>query len=68
MSSTLPAVVRNSKIEFLEEVTIPNGTHVLVTLLAKADDSEFWQTASHESLDAVWNYEDDAVYAQILKK
>ena len=68
MFSTLPAVVRNNKIELLEEVTIPDGTHVLVTLLAKADNSEFWQTASHESLDAVWNYEDGDVYAQILKK
>ena len=68
MFSTLLAVVRDNKIELLEDATIPNGTHALVTLLTKPDDLEFWRRASQESLDAVWNNEEDDVYAQILKE
>ncbi len=61
------AVVREGKIDFLEDVELPEGTTVLVTVLSD-EDMRFWQAASQTALDAVWNNEEDDVYAELLKK
>ena len=45
------AIVREGRIELLEEVEIPEGTEVLVTPLT--DDLNFWLGASESSLDSV---------------
>ena len=59
------AVVREGRIELLEEVEIPEGTEVLVTLLD--DDSGFWLQAGESSLDSVWDNDEDDVYAELLE-
>ncbi|MDQ3743942.1 MAG: DUF104 domain-containing protein [Acidobacteriota bacterium] len=61
---TIRAVVRAGKIELLEEVEIPEGTEVLVTLLP--DESDGWLKTSESSLDAVWDNSEDDVYAELL--
>ena len=63
---TIRAVVREGKIELLEEVEIPEGTEVLVTLLP--DESDGWLKASESSLGAVWDNSEDDVYAELLEK
>ncbi|MBU1486871.1 hypothetical protein KKH56_02315 [bacterium] len=68
MLNTLWAVARKEKIELLEKVDIPEGTKVLVTLLAGEDEQKFWQNTSQVSLDAIWNNTEDDVYAQLLKE
>jgi len=60
------AVVRDGRIELLEEVEIPEGTEVLVTLLNA--DSDFWLQASENSLDSVWDNAEDDVYAELLER
>lgn len=67
MLKTLWATVRQGKIELLELTELPEGTRVLVTLLPD-DDAEFWLQASQRSLDAVWDNDEDDVYAQLLQK
>ena len=67
MPKTLWAIVRQGKIELLEQTEIPEGTRVLVTLLSE-DESEFWHSTSRVSLDAVWDNTEDDVYAQLLEK
>ncbi len=67
MLSTVPAVVRRGQIELLESVNIPEGTRMLVTLL-EDDDVQFWQNISQVSLDAIWNNDEDDVYAELLQK
>lgn len=67
MLTTHWATVRQGKIELLEQVEIPEGTRVLVTVLAD-DEAEFWLQASQVSLDAVWDNTEDDVYAQLLEK
>jgi hypothetical protein len=67
MMNTVWAVVREGRIEPLEDIEVPDGTRVLVTLLPE-DDSSFWTAASQRSLDAVWNNEEDDVYAELLEK
>lgn len=64
MMNTLRGVVREGKIQLLEEIEIPEGTEVLVTPLL--DEAEFWLQASGPSLDAVWDNPEDDVYAQLL--
>ena len=65
MLNTIKAVFREGKIELLENVDIPEGTEVLVTILA--DDAQFWLGASQPSLTAVWDNPEDDIYEQLLK-
>jgi predicted DNA-binding antitoxin AbrB/MazE fold protein len=67
MSKTLRAIIREGKIEPLEKVNLPEGSKVLVTLLAD-DEAEFWLLASQASLDKIWDNPEDDVYAQLLKE
>lgn len=61
MLNTFWAVVREGKIELLENVKVPEGTRVLVTLLPD-DDAEFWSQVSQLSLDRIWDNTEDDVY------
>jgi predicted DNA-binding antitoxin AbrB/MazE fold protein len=67
MSKSLRAIIREGKIEPLEEVNLPEGSKVLVTLLAD-DEAEFWLPASQASIDRIWDNPEDDVYAQLLKE
>jgi len=64
MLNTIRAIVREGKIELLEEMDIPEGTEVLVTPLF--DETDFWLRASRPTIDTVWDNEDDNVYAELL--
>jgi hypothetical protein len=66
MLKTLWATIHQGKIELLESTEIPEGTRVLVTLLPD-DDAGFWLEASQTSLDAVWDNNEDDVYAQLIQ-
>lgn len=66
--NTLWAIVRKDKIELLEKVNIPEGTMVLVTVIADDQESQFWLKTSQLSLEAVWNNQEDDVYAELLKE
>lgn len=66
MTNTDKAIVREEKIELLEQANLPEGTEVLVTILS--DDAEFWMSASESSLASVWANQEDDVYEQLLKR
>jgi hypothetical protein len=66
MLNTIRAIVREGKIELLEQVEIPDGTEVLVTPLI--DEPAFWLSASESSLDSIWDNSEDDVYAELLEK
>ena len=66
MMNTVKAVVREGRIQLLEQVNIPDGTEVLVTILS--NEAEFWLQASESSLAVVWDNEEDDVYEQLLKR
>ncbi|HEY0739420.1 MAG TPA: hypothetical protein VGD69_31140 [Herpetosiphonaceae bacterium] len=66
MLTTVWAVVHEGKVELLEQLDLPEGTKVLVTLLPD-DEQDFWIGASQASLDAVWNNSEDDIYAQLLQ-
>jgi predicted DNA-binding antitoxin AbrB/MazE fold protein len=66
MMNTVKAIFREGRIELLEQIDIPEGTEVLVTILS--DEAEFWLRASESSLESVWGDEEDDVYEQLLKR
>ena len=67
MINTIEAVISNGKILPLEEFEVPEGTKALVTLLTE-NERTFWMSASEETLDNIWDNEEDDIYAELLKK
>ncbi len=65
MINTVWAVVHEGRIEPLQQITAPEGTRVLVTLLLE-DEADFWLDASSASLDEVWANAEDERYAELL--
>ena len=63
LNSTL-GIVKDGRIETLERIPLPEGKRVLVTILP--DDDMFWQEASGESLERIWNNDEDDVYVRLL--
>ncbi len=66
MLNTVRAIIREGRIELLEQVEVSEGTHLLVTVLPDSE-SEFWTLTSQSSLKSVWNNEEDDVYAELLE-
>ncbi len=67
MPKALKAIIHEGKIEPLEQVDLPEGSKVLVTLLAD-DEADFWLQAGQPSLDTIWDNPEDDVYAELLKE
>ena len=66
MQGQIRAVVHEGRIEPLEELHVPDGTEVLVTILSNGDD--FWLKVSEQSLNAIWDNSEDDVYAELLER
>ena len=66
MPNTVWAVVHDGKIEPLSLIDAPEGTRALVTLLVE-DEADFWQAASSQSLDEVWDNAEDDIYGELLQ-
>ena len=67
MINTIEAVIKNGKILPLETFEVPEGTKALVTLLTE-DEKTFWMSASQETLDDIWDNNEDNIYAELLEK
>lgn len=65
MLQTTWAVVKKGKIELMENIPLPEGTKVIVTLLVEDDESQFWSLASQRSLSSIWENAEDDVYAEL---
>lgn len=68
MLQTIPAIMRDGKIELLEPVSIEDGTPVLVTILEpNANEAQLWSLASESTLKRVWVNPEDEAYGELLK-
>jgi len=65
---SIPGIVQDKKVVFLEETHIPDGTRVIVTVPSDQDSVPFWDAASAETLERIWNNEEDDIYADLLKE
>ncbi len=64
MQSRVRAVVREGRIELLEELDIPEGTEVVIT---PVNGDDFWLRSGEPSLDAIWDNAEDDIYAKLLE-
>jgi hypothetical protein len=67
MLQTLWATVQGGQIQLSEQVSLPEGAKLLVTVLPD-DEDQFWSGASQTSLAAIWDNAEDDAYAQLLKE
>ena len=65
MAKALRAIIHEGKIEPLEQVDLPEGSKVLVRLLAD-DEDDFWLQTSRPSLDTIWDNPEDDVYRSLF--
>jgi hypothetical protein len=65
MQERIRAIVTEGRIQPLDDLSLPDGTVVMVTVVAS--DDEFWLNASAPSLEAIWHNSEDDVYAELLK-
>lgn len=54
MYKTVPATVRNGRIELLEQTELNEGSRLLVTLLSD-EERDFWLRASETAIDQIWD-------------
>jgi hypothetical protein len=64
MPKTVWATFSQGKVELSEPISIPDGTRILVTILPD-EESGFWIKASQTSLAAIWDNDEDDIYAQL---
>jgi hypothetical protein len=67
MVNTVHGIFRNSQIELLESVAIPEGTRVLVTLIPEETNPNFWQKVSETALAEIWDNPEDDIYEGLLE-
>ncbi len=65
MMNTIWAVVQDGKILPEQPVDLREGQRVLVTILLDEED-KFWMDAAGSVLDAIWDNEEDDIYAELL--
>ena len=67
MPNTIEAVVKNGQFVPIKSISLPDGTKAIVTIV-NDEEREFWLSASEESLNAIWDNEEDDIYAELLSK
>jgi hypothetical protein len=65
MQERFRAIVNEGRIEPLDDIDVPDGTQLWVTVVANGDD--FWVAAGESNLDAIWNNPEDDIYGELLK-
>jgi hypothetical protein len=76
---TVEAIIdKNGAVRLLGDVKLVKDRRALVTILDEepvdvdtgssgSDDNDLWLTGSSETLEEIWNNEEDDVYAELLK-
>lgn len=68
MFQTVWAKVTEGRIELQEDVPLPEGASVLVTVVPPVDEeSAFWLHASESTAAGIWDNPEDDVYAELLE-
>ena len=67
MQNAARAIVHEGQIHLVDEMDLPEGAHLIVTLVEDEDnDRAFWLAATQTSLDKIWNNSADDVYEELL--
>ena len=66
MQERIRAIVTEGRIQPLEDLSLPEGTEVIVTVVSNGD--KFWLDASGPSIEAIWDNPEDDVYGELLER
>jgi predicted DNA-binding antitoxin AbrB/MazE fold protein len=67
MQERIRAIINDGKIQPLDDVSLPEGTELIVTVVSTNGDS-FWLNACEPSLEAIWDNPEDDVYGELLER
>ena len=66
MQERIRAIVTEGKIQPLEDLSLPEGTELIVTVVSNGD--KFWLKASGPCIEAIWDNPEDDIYGELLEK
>ena len=66
MQERIRAIINDGKIQPLDDVSLPEGTELIVTVVSNGDN--FWLNTSEPSLQAIWDNPEDDVYGELLER
>ena len=66
MQERIRAIINDGKIQPLDDVSLPEGTELIVTVVSNCDN--FWLNASEPSLQTIWDNPEDDVYDELLER
>ncbi len=68
MLKTVWGVAEHGKVSLLEDINLPDGASVLVTIMQGDDDQAFLYGVSQHAFAAIWDNSEDDVYAKLLEE
>ena len=68
MTTTVDAIYENGKLVLPRALSLPEHTHVRVTIESDDTEREAWLKLSEDSLTKIWDNAADDVYNDLLKK
>ena len=68
MTTTVEAIYENGKIVLPTPLSLPEKSHVRVTIETADSDREAWLQHSQDSLKKVWDNDADDVFNELLEK
>jgi predicted DNA-binding antitoxin AbrB/MazE fold protein len=68
MTTTVDAIYEHGKLLLPKPLSLPEKTHVRVTIESNDTERENWLKLSEEALLKTWSNDDDDVFNELLKK
>jgi len=66
MPESIRAIVAEGRIQPLEDLSLPEGTEVIVTVVSNGE--KFCLNTSGPSIEAIWDNLEDDVYGELLER
>ena len=67
MTTTVDAIYENGKLVLPQPLSLPDKSHVRVTIETTDNEREAWLKLSEDSLKQVWDNDADDVFNELLK-
>jgi predicted DNA-binding antitoxin AbrB/MazE fold protein len=68
MTTTVEAIYQDGKLVLSEPLSLPEKSHVRVTIETTDSERDVWLKLSEEALAKTWNNEADDVFNELLSK
>ena len=68
MTTTLEAIYENGKLTLPGPLSLPEKSHVRVTIESSDTEREAWLKLSEKTLNKVWDNDADDIFNELLEK